>query len=284
MSTFTWLVRREFWENRAIWILPTAIGALILLAAMFGRFEVSIAEQSSPTAGLVLLGVCGASFYVTMGIYSAWYLLDCLYADRRDRSILFWKSLPISDSSAVLSKVFTALVAIPAVYFVAANLAALLIAVVVSIRLRYLAAALWHPGLWLDIQVTWLYVTVTSLIWYLPVAGWLLLVSAWAKRPPMLLAVLPPLALVLAERLFLGSGTIAKILGDRFGGYATAALQYPAHWQLALKNSAGTALPALRELLAPESFATDRAVWIGIVIGALAIAGAIQLRKRRTEV
>jgi ABC-2 type transport system permease protein len=284
MNTFTWLVRREFWENRAIWILPAAIGVLMLLAAMFGRIEVSIAEQSNPMAGLVLLGVCGASFYVTMGIYSSWYLLDCLYADRRDRSILFWKSLPISDSSAVLSKVFTALIAIPAVYFVAANLAALLIAVVISIRLHDLTAALWRPDLWLDIQVTWLYVTATSLIWYLPVAGWLLLISAWAKRPPMLLAVLPPLGLMLVERLFLGSSTIAKILGDRLGGYAAAALRYPVHWQWTAKAGSGTTTPALRELLAPESFATDPAVWIGIVIGALAIVAAIQLRKRRTEV
>jgi ABC-2 type transport system permease protein len=283
MKNFTWLVRREFWENRAIWIIPASIGTLMLLGAMFGKIQVTSEEQSNPMVGLEILGVCGVSFYIVMCIYLSWYLLDCLYGDRRDRSVLFWKSLPVSDTSTVLSKVFTALVAAPAVYFIVASLAALLMALVLSIRIRTLSGALWRPDMWLDLQVTWLYVAVTSLVWFLPIAGWLLLVSAWAKRAVILQALLPPLALMFAEHLFFGSSWIADVLKSRFAGYAAAALQYPAHWQWSGKAANSTQSP-LRELLDPRGFATNAAVWIGIVIGALAIAAAIQLRKHRAEV
>ena len=94
-----------------------------------------------------------------MTIYSTWYLLDCLYADRKDRSVLFWKSLPISDTATVLSKLFIGLIAIPIVYFAAADLSTLLMAFIISVRAHSsLGSALWQPDLWLQLQVLWLYV------------------------------------------------------------------------------------------------------------------------------
>src|SRR5216683_3943343 len=95
-----WLVRREFWENRAIWMIPAVTGGLMVLIALFGRVDLmSISPQMPVQAvgGGFLLAV-GATFFAVMSIYSTWYLLDCLYADRKDRSVLFWKSMPISDT------------------------------------------------------------------------------------------------------------------------------------------------------------------------------------------
>ena len=145
-------------------------------------------------------------FYLVMGVYSTWYLLDCLYTDRRDRSILFWKSLPISDANTVLCKLLVGMVIIPLVYFAAADATALIAAFILSIRARAsIGSSLWNGDVWLSVQVLWMYAIVTTAVWYLPIAGWLMLVSAWAKRAVMLWAVLPPLLLYILERVFFGT-------------------------------------------------------------------------------
>ena len=99
---------------------------------------------------------------------------------------------------------FVGLIVIPLVYFVAADSPTLLMAFIVSMRAHaYVGSALWQPDLWLQLQVLWLYLIVTTAIWYLPVAGWLMLVSAWAKRAVMLWSILPPLALYCDRALVL---------------------------------------------------------------------------------
>ena len=139
MNDFIWLVRREFWENKAIWVMPACIGALMVVAGLFGKVEIAMldaGDQRSDLAGVLFLLAIGGVFWVAMSIYSVWYLLDCLYADRKDRSVLFFKSLPLTDSATVFSKLFVAIIAIPLVYFAAADISALLMALVISMRGR----------------------------------------------------------------------------------------------------------------------------------------------------
>jgi ABC-2 type transport system permease protein len=283
MNHFIWLVRREFWENKAIWVMPACIGALMVVGALFGKVEVSLlhaSDQQSEMAGALFLLAIAGVFWVAMSIYSIWYLLDCLYADRKDRSVLFFKSLPLTDSATVFSKLFVAIIAIPLVYFAAADLSALLMTFVISVRARLgFANILWHPELWLQQQVLWLYVIVTGILWYLPVVGWLLLVSAWAKRAVMLQAILPPLAIILAERVFLGTYTAALLFRDRLLGGPYAAFHHPIRWSW----QKGEMTPGVWQLPDPVGFLSSADVWIGVLIGAACIAGAVQLRKRRTE-
>jgi ABC-2 type transport system permease protein len=221
MNTSTWLIRREFWENRAIWMIPAVFGALLILAALFG--QVSIPRLGSQlemheAAGAFQV-IVGVMFFVVMSVYSTWYLLDCLYADRRDRSILFWKSLPISDTKTVLSKLVVGMVLIPLVYFAAADATALIAAFILSIRARAsIGSALWEPRVWWEIQVLWMYCIITTAIWYLPIAGWLMLVSAWARRAVMLWAVLPPLVAYILERVFFGTHVIGQVIAGRMVG------------------------------------------------------------------
>lgn len=280
---FIWLVRREFWENKAIWALPACIGALMVMASLFGRVEITMlnaTDQQSTLAAVLFLVAIGGVFWVAMSIYSVWYLLDCLYADRKDRSVLFFKSMPLTDAGTVLSKVFVAVIAIPLVYFVAADISALLMSFVISVRARLVfGSVLWHPELWLQQQVLWLYVIATDLLWFAPVVGWLLLVSAWAKRAVILHALLPPLAVMLAERLFFGTHVAAVVLRDRLLGEAWASLHHPIHWSIAK----GEMAPGVWQLPDPVGFLTSADVWIGVLIGAAFVAGAVQLRKRRTD-
>jgi ABC-2 type transport system permease protein len=287
MNTYAWLIRREFWENRAIWIVPAALGGALILAALFGRVDMS--SLSLPLAhrdiGGPVLFAFGVTFFLVMSIYSSWYLLDCLYADRKDRSVLFWKSLPILDSATVLVKLFIGLIAIPLVYFIAADVTTLLLAFIISVRVRALGSALWRPDLWLQLQVLWLYLIVTTAVWYLPFAGWLMAVSAWARRAVILWSVLPPLALYLLERWFFGTDVVGTALTDRMLGYVTVAFHgSPRHAAPATVDDAISASASVWRLLNPIGFLASPDTWVGAVVGIAFIVCAIQFRLRRTEI
>jgi ABC-2 type transport system permease protein len=295
MNTAIWLVRREFWENRAIWLIPAVLGALLVLASLFGGYQVLGAVDLATVRAVVQAGALdgmifiAVTFFVVMSIYSTWYLLDCLYADRKDRSILFWKSMPISDTATVMCKLGTALIVIPLLYFVLADLTTLIMAFIISVRANsYVDSSLWRGGLWLQIQALWLYLIVTAAIWFLPVTAWLLLVSAWARRAVMLWSILPPLALIFAERVFLGTHVIAGQLAARLGGYSSHALQYipgAANWVTTeIGHDTINAPVNVLRFFNAGGFLSSSDTWIGAAVGAALIAGAIQLRMRRTEI
>jgi ABC-2 type transport system permease protein len=291
MNHYNWLVRREFWENRAIWLIPAVMGGFMILAGLFGRVDLmSIPSQvPSRAVGGVFLVAVGATFFAVMSIYSTWYLLDCLYADRKDRSVLFWKSMPISDTTTVISKLATALIVIPLVYAVAADATTLLMAFIVSVRARStFGGALWHADLWLQLQVLWLYMIVAAAVWYLPIAGYLLVVSAWAKRAVMLWSILPPLALMLAERWFAGTHVIARQLGQRLIGLGPLAFHTnpgEGSWVTTIVDHDTIRTPAnLWSFLDPVGFLSQPQVWVGAAVGVALVLGAIQLRMRRAEI
>ncbi len=290
MNAYMWLIRREFWENRAIWIVPAVIGVVLTLAALFGRIDFGAAipaEQQRVIAPTVLLAY-GFTFFAVMSIYSSWYLMECLYADRKDRSVLFWKSLPISDTATVLAKLFTGVIAIPLVYAAAADVSTLLMAFIVSMRAHaYFGSALWQPELWLQLHALWLYVIITSALWFLPISGWLLLVSAWAKRAVMLWLVLPPLALYWVERSFFGTHIFGRQLAERTLGYLPRAFyghSNPEAWATtAIGTDTISAPSSVWRVLNPIGFFSSPATWVGVLVGAAMIYGAIQLRLRRSE-
>ena len=291
MNNYLWLVRRELWENRAIWMIPAAIGAVLILAALFGHVDMLTLPPQLPSnaVGQLFLVAVGATFFAVMSIYSTWYLLDCLYADRKDRSVLFFKSMPISDAATVLSKLLTALIVIPLVYFAAADLTTLTMAFIVSVRANSaVGGALWHGDLWLQLQACWLYLIVTTAIWYLPVGAYLLVISAWAKRAVMLWSILPPLALLLTERWFLGTHVFANQLGARLIGYAPIAFhvnQGDSAWVTTVTEHDTIRTPAnIWSLMDAPGFFSNPGTWIGVAVGVALIFCAVQLRMRRTEI
>jgi ABC-2 type transport system permease protein len=202
--------------------------------------------------------------------------------------VLFWKSLPISDATTVLSKLATAVIVIPLVYFAAADLTTLLMAFIISVRASsLLGGALWQADLWLQIQALWLYLILTTAIWYLPVAAYLLVISAWARRAVMLWSILPPLALILGERWFLGSHVIAHQLGVRLFGFAGLAFNANlASWasSTAADHDATRTAANIWSILDFGGFISSMDTWVGVAAGAALIIGAIQLRMRRTEI
>jgi ABC-2 type transport system permease protein len=291
MKNYLWLFRREVWENRAIWILPVAASGLLLLMTVFGNVQLDdIPSHLSPDqlrvlAPMLLSGI-GVVLFIVMLVYTSWYLLDCLSADRKDKSVLFWKSLPLTDTETVLSKLAMALLVIPVVYFIIADVTALFASFVLSVRGgSQLTAALWQPGAWLDLQLLALYFIITSALWYLPFSAWLLFVSSWAKRAVALWALLAPLGVCYVEKQLLGTRYLWDAITLHMMRYGTAAFHDDKNFtQHTLIGSDALSTPSvITEFINPAGFLASSELWVGVALGAALVAAAIYMRHRYAE-
>ncbi|MEP7314795.1 MAG: hypothetical protein ABI859_19595 [Pseudomonadota bacterium] len=223
MNVWPTLVRRELWENRSLWLAPTAVAALVIIAAAFalGRMDFNM---MGPVRGQIgagslsgsLMGIA-ALILLVGGIAATSYLLDCLYAERKDRSILFWKSLPVSDSYTVLAKFALGLVIVPLAVYLLAVATHLVCSAMLLLRqggYDFLAES-WGGGKWFAVQGKLVGTVLLSIVWYAPLAAYLMLASVLSRRAPMLTAVLPPLVLALTERLVLDTGYLGTFLVRR---------------------------------------------------------------------
>src|SRR5688572_8652087 len=107
---FYWSVRREIWENRSIYIAPLIVAGFVLWATSISIMvslpktmrTLDTLDPARQYHALVQpLGVAPAPIMMTTFLVAFFYCLDALYGERRDRSILFWKSLPVSDRTVV---------------------------------------------------------------------------------------------------------------------------------------------------------------------------------------
>ena len=241
-TTFVTLLRREFWEHRALWAAPAAVALLIVLLTVLsggltgspveiridGKEADFIARMSGPEQqkffGVVVAGLMVPQLLVAMVVLFA-YLLDSLYSERKDRSILFWKSLPVSDAMTVVSKATMALVVVPLIVYALSVVVSVVTFAVLNVKLgdsQLAPLVQWHTGSWLALQGVLLLNILIAALWYSPIAAALLVVSAAARRATMLWAVLPPLGLSLLERSVLGSNHVMAFLGYRFTGFFDA--------------------------------------------------------------
>ncbi len=298
MSRFLWLVRREVWEHRAIWVAPAIVVGCLLLLILTGNVHLGpIGEMDGQTVfgeasrelqvKLLVLVYAGLALvvFMVMGIVAFFYALDSLYADRRDRSVLFWKSLPLSDAETVLSKFTVAIVVIPLVALAASLVAQLVVAAGGSARLALgglQGGLMWQPeALAGGISVAFLW-CVTAILWYAPIVGYLMLASAWAPRGPFLWAVLPPVGLWVGERMVIGSEFVGDFITDRlFGLYRL----------LGARPDGGTGGPGGEvekignvDLVGSLSeFYASPELWLGVLAAALLLAGAMWVRRYRDE-
>ncbi len=293
MNRFNWLIRREIWENKAIWVAPAIVIACLLVLVVTGNVHlgpIGAMDAATPFGAfpqdeqLKLLTIVYAGLALVidmvMGIVAFFYALDSLYADRRDRSVLFWKSLPLSDAETVVSKFTVAAVVIPLVTLAAAVLAQLLVATGGSVKLAMSgmsAGLMWHPDAifgGMMIAALWCF---TAMLWYAPVIAYLMLASAWAPRGPFLWAVLPPVAIWILERVVMNSEHVGDfITGRLFGLYRL----------LDSHDSNGHPAEKLRELDVAGSlgeFYSSPDLWLGLVVAGLLLAAAMWVRRYRDE-
>lgn len=297
MKTFYWLLKRETWEHRSFLIVPATLGAVALFFMLIGFAQMligmdgithdmhslfSVTEQNRER---IAKGVLGTSmpFTLVMWLLVVVYLLDALYGDRRDRSILFWKSLPISDTTVVLSKLATAVLVVPAITIVV--VAATQLGVLSIASIGFLAVGvdgwgwMWNPLGWLQ---GWIWLGYTYVLFglaLLPYMGWLLLASSWARRTPFLWAAVPPIALMIFERWFIGTHHLADLVFGHLHRVLDGTINLFPH------DSVKNSLPDHGFSISTPGFSVFArpAFWGGLLAAGLFVTAAIWVRRYRDE-
>lgn len=229
------LVRRELWEHRAIFVTPAAIAVIVTLGvlamlmlasgfakelnlAIFGAQNVAgDAERRAALTGFFV----GTSwlFLVALMFLTVFYSLDSLYAERKDKSILFWRSMPVTDAETVISKLLTAAIVIPAITAVGIWITHLVNLVVFSIWVATkggdASLLVWGSVSLFDNWVAALVVVLASGLWMSPFIAWFLFVSTWAKRMPIMWAFLPPIVFGLLEWIVFRTKYFLTTIGER---------------------------------------------------------------------
>ncbi|MEJ1095220.1 MULTISPECIES: ABC transporter permease [unclassified Pseudoxanthomonas] len=316
VNTFKWLLKREFWENRGgfLWA-PLITGAIFsflyvlmaIIGSIAGRKSMGengfvingTSEEIAKSVGafgdgVLLAGVLLACVVLAFVVF--FYALGSLYDDRRDRSVLFWKSLPVSDAKMVLSKTVWALVLAP--------IAAVAIGIVIGLVLWIVSAlTLTVNGLGAGTAVFThshplriiggvLSSLPVYIMWALPTIGWLMLCSAWARSKPFLWAVLLPVL-----------GSVIASMTSVLPGFDVRhdLVWYTLVYRGLLSVVPGTWYPRIGEgqpdsnvdidtpdqlanaidlTTSWQAFATVD-LWIGVVFGVACLVGAIYLRRWR---
>ncbi len=282
-------VRREFWEHRALWMAPLAVAALMLLGALIGHVNIGLAytpEQRKALFGVLLWGFSMPE-YLTLGIIMWMYAGECLYGERRDRSILFWKSMPVSDSQTVLSKLLVACVILPLGVY-ALNLVIGLLTVAISEARSWagqVPSAYWDTATWLRVQWMTLVGLVAVQLWYAPIIAFLMMVSAWARRNVQLWVFLPPLVAMVVERIVFRTHYLGSILTYRLDGvFMGPLLTVLTELKMAPgPDTSGTTLDRAFAAFDPSPAFANIDLWLGLVVAAVFIVVAIRIRQYRDD-
>lgn len=325
---FKLLLQREYWEHKGgffwapIWagIITLLMTLLALLGAEFvsrrgvaeiaegserQRFFINgldinaITSQMSPTdlqrvADGFSMSSATAMFWplLVLGFVVFFYCLGSLYDERKDRSVLFWKSLPLSDRDTVLSKVVSALVVAPVLATAIGILCMLTLLLMLSVFVVFhngnALSLLWSPDTLLANAGIAIAALPIYALWALPSAGWLLLCSAWARSKPFLWAILLPVfsgiflswidmmsAFDLGSRWF-WKNVIAHLLGGVFPGSWLFQID-PGTVHVSGPRDHAAMLQAMYSVVSTPQ------LWVGVVAGAAMIFAAIRLRRWREE-
>lgn len=302
LKPYVALGKRELWEHRSFWIVQLVIvGISILLtlfaagALIYGHYYgyLDTAEYASRLgdhgAEMIRAFIIASAtpFNIALVALVCFYLIDTLNADRRDRSILFWRSLPVSDTATVLSKLFTAMFTAPAIMlalftgFLIVNGIILFIA---NVSIGVNPLVMLHPLATLQAILTLAWALIAQSLWLLPFYGWFMLCSAWAKRNVWGWVILIPLGIIILEGIVFQTSRFAGLIGRHILGLMGVMVGKSG---FAIHDVPGSTMPShtghLMTLESVSWFMLQPEMWIGVVIGAAFVAGAIWLRRHRFE-
>lgn len=296
------LVRRELWEHRAIYIAPLVIALVMSLMSLTGQVtisafghEVDLAIIGASSAGEIerqaainaILTVFTSIFALGAWILMIFYSLDALYAERRDKSILFWRSLPVTDAETVISKLLTAVLVIPLTAFAFVVVTHLLNLILWSIWLSIQGGdaghILWSAAPLFDNWAATLIIAVAMPLWLSPLIGWFLFVSAFTRRSPLLIAFLPMFVVPMLEKLVSSTSLFWDAIFARsvrpplFKGIDVSRIFDEDNFQIAADTASLLAKIDLGRFLSSPS------MWLGLVVCGLFTTAAIYIRRYRDE-
>jgi len=288
----TTLVRRELWEHRSLWIAPLAVAVLVAVSAFWihTNFDSHDLERGwAPTQGrnaVALLTI--AQWALSMPLYIAmlfvlfFYALDCLYAERKDRSILFWKSMPVSDGMTVTSKALTALVVVPLGVFLLAAVTGVVFTMLFGLRVSVGGAPFilsWDTLEWLRGEAAMLLLLILALLWYAPAVAALMLLSAWSRRNPFVWLTVPALAPLLEYMVFRTHYIWSFYHYRRYGIWDALGV---AHTNIITKHGLHPFGDLLGELNWRGALVNPD-LWLGVAVAVALLYAAARLRRYRDD-
>ena len=278
-----WSVRREVWENRSIYIAPLIVAAVSVFGFVISaiglphrRRAVLLLDPDKQKAAITMpYEVAATMLILTVMIVGVFYCLDALYGERRERTILFWKSMPVSDLTTVISKASIPMVILPLLIFPIVVLTQFVMLVWSTIVLlpSGLGGTTWTRFNLLEESVVLLYGLVALALWHAPIYGWLLLVSSWARRAALLWAVMPLFAIGALEKIALNTTHFASFLQYRFMGHIAIAFSTKPHSGIHYLSQ-----------LTPGRFLSTPGLWLGLVFAAVCLAAAVRMRRYREPI
>src|SRR5262249_27270916 len=297
-----WSVRRELWENRSLYIVPMIAAGVALAGYVFYALK-HLTEQVlglpalEPMRRHVTIAApfdfVAIALIIATLIVAVYYSLDALHGERRDRSILFWKSMPVSDLLTVASKAAVPLLVLPVIAFIVVIATHVVMLLLGSLILLFGHASASVP--WTEVRIfsgsgILAYGLVTLAIWHAPIYGWLMLVSAWAQRAPFLWAVVPPALIALVEKLAIGTSYFWSMLKFRLnGGFAEAFTVAESAHSAPRAGAGGHMTPehvaeVLNPIPDPVQFLSRPWVWVGLAVAVALFALAVWVRRRRDPI
>lgn len=305
ISTQVALLQREIWEHRAIYVTPLVIALIISIMSITGQVAISafdqmvdiailgaanLGEAERASAITVLMVSISSLFILAMWVLTIFYTLDSLYAERKDKSILFWRSVPVTDAETVVSKLVIAMVVIPLVTFVVLAATHIVVLTISSIWVSFRGAnaghLIWQAAPLLDNWTATLIFLLAIPLWLAPFIGWFLLVSAYTKRSPLLVAFLPIILLPMLERSLVGTRLFIDAIFVRSGkiplfqGIDTIGLWSEDKEALHELGRSGISFLSLVDL---GGFLSSPGLWLGLVVCGLFATAATYVRRYRDE-
>jgi len=281
---FYWSVWRELWENRSIYVAPLIVAAVQVFALAIStiglaerRRAVLLLDDPLKQRAAIEATYDAAAMMMIFVVFivGVFYCLDALHGERRDRSILFWKSLPVSDLTTVLSKITIPLVILPVIAFALVVCVQVIMLLISSLNLLAHGVSPATTFAHFPVFQNWLvmlYGLIAIALWHAPIYGWLLLVSGWARRATFLWAVLPLIVIQIFEKITFNTSYFGKMLQHRLMGFAPHAFGFH-----------GEGHPTIDSLvqLTPGRYLSSPGLWIGLAFAAAFIVAAVRLRRCR---
>jgi ABC-2 type transport system permease protein len=307
MKTFYWLLKRELWENKGMFVwLPVVLTTMLTLvfgASFFSEFSHTLNMNAGATPALqhraITLFIALHMFYalpilLAMGIVTAFYCSSALYSDHKNGSIGLWRSLPISDSLMVWSKVAFAVGIAPLITIICILSGGIVLGLVMcaigaALDFNLLYDVFWHSTV-LRVPLQTLVMWMTFVFWALPSIGWFLVVSALSKRAPLVWAIALPLVFAAAISAFnklqnidgglvwLRDEVITRItLGTIPGSWMYGWVRQSPN---KIEPPGSESLDAILQL--NWQLAYSKSFWVGAGVGVALILLAIRVRRWRT--
>lgn len=295
------LLQRELWEHRSLYVTPAVIALLASLATITGQATVSVFSEAVDIAiiggsnlaegeraaaiSALMIGIASLIF-MGMWVLSIFYTLDSLYAERKDRSILFWRSLPCTDFETVLSKLLTTVLIIPLITFAAILVTDIAILLIWSIWLMIKGAdaahLIWSAAPLLDNWLATFIFLFSATLWASPLIGWFLFVSAFSKRSPFLSAFLPLVILPMLEKIVFGTTMIGEAVVARSLPRPLINDIDPSTYFDDNEIVSGQSLRVM-DLIDLGGFLGNIELWLGIIVCGLFTTAAVYVRRYRDE-